>query len=173
MQSFYDTCFNRSLATFEKANRDQVNAGIRWYPTASLEVAKWAIIHGYSFPSACNIWAVASTNTSWKATPKAVENGMKGWGLPYVTNLIRLQQIGHPIDLMFTNKLFNFSWNLRGSTNVVTLDRWMARIVKKNRLTPNQYGIYSRAMQAVASQVGVEARELQAINWIVIRGSHE
>jgi hypothetical protein len=162
-----DEIRNALRSTFAHATKDEIYEGIRWYPSQSLRVANWAIYNAKTFRLACNVWSICSINTSWNLINKAVDNAMKGWGLKYVTEKVRLTNLGYDVRDSFTPKFYNFAHNLEGHLCFVTLDRWMMRIIGREKLTAKQYDIYSVVLENEAMREGLHPAEYQAICWLV------
>jgi thermostable 8-oxoguanine DNA glycosylase len=68
-----------------------------------------------------------------------------------------------------------FARAIAGDENAVVIDVWMLRAVGIEKKTPNQtqYKELANAVTKVANEFGMTPRAMQALIWIVVRGSGE
>jgi hypothetical protein len=68
-----------------------------------------------------------------------------------------------------------FARAIAGDENAVVIDVWMLRAVGIEKKSPNQtqYREMANAVTKVANELGMTPRAMQALIWIVVRGSHE
>lgn len=66
-----------------------------------------------------------------------------------------------------------FARAIAGDEQAVVIDVWMLRAVGIEKKTPSQsgYAELSKAVTAVASEHGMTPRAMQALIWIIVRGS--
>jgi len=72
-------------------------------------------------------------------------------------------------------KTNNFAKAIAGNENAVVIDVWMLRAlgIEKKTPTQSQYKLMADAVTAVAIEYGMTPRSMQALIWIVVRGSAE
>ena len=72
-------------------------------------------------------------------------------------------------------KTNSFAKAIAGDEQAVVIDVWMLRAVGIEKKTPNQsqYWELAGAVKKVAFDYGMTPRAIQALIWIMIRGSHE
>ena len=73
-------------------------------------------------------------------------------------------------------KTRSFAANIRGDLNAVTVDVWASRIAGVSEQQLGRVGVYeaiAHAYRLEAKRAGVLPAQLQAITWIVIRGSEK
>jgi hypothetical protein len=71
-------------------------------------------------------------------------------------------------------KTLNFSRNVSGCTNSVTVDVWAARLCGVSESQLKLTGVYNalaHCFRLAAKRAGVTPAQIQAITWIVVRGS--
>ena len=103
----------------------------------------------------------ATTNTT--ATPE--------WAI-HVANAV----ITNGIEALNGQKTSSFAWNLAGDYDAVTIDVWMMRACgEDDQDAPRtvQYREMSAAVRRLARRHGMTPAEMQALIWIIYRGSAE
>ena len=72
-------------------------------------------------------------------------------------------------------KTNNFAKAIAGNENAVVIDVWMLRAlgIEKKTPTQSQYKQMADAVTEVATLHGMTPRAMQALIWIVVRGSGE
>jgi thermostable 8-oxoguanine DNA glycosylase len=70
-------------------------------------------------------------------------------------------------------KTNSFAKAIAGDENAVVIDVWMLRAVGIEKKTPSQSGYkeLAKAVTTVATKYGMTPRSMQALIWIVVRGS--
>lgn len=80
----------------------------------------------------------------------------------------------NPLDALGGKKTSAFARNIAGDHNAVTLDVWMARAAGIPQASFSRKYMYERVSDAVASvarEYGVAPATMQALIWIVVRGT--
>jgi len=79
----------------------------------------------------------------------------------------------HGFDALKGPKTNAFARAIAGDTDAVVIDVWMCRAVGLDRDDPTivQYREISAAVREVAAEYSITARTMQALIWIIVRGS--
>lgn len=147
----------------------------RWYPDAGREIEGIAADHGISHATACGIVAAWSPRMPWKrnliVARKYLEGETKlGMGQSE-RNADAVRSFG--IDALNGQKTSAFAWNLAGDYDAVTIDVWMMRAAGEDEDAPRtvQYREIAAATRRLARRHGMPPAEMQALIWIIYRGS--
>lgn len=173
------------------ASPDQIFDGTHWYDAARQYAAYLAVRHDVSETVAAAVIAAHSMNARWQENMRRAEAHLAGnpYGLP---NAIAMadkaivagkQSLWTPddvLDCITGPKLNPFARCVAGDLTAVATDRWAQRAAFNSlddklvsKLT-NRKGVRDRMIAAytvAAEEVGVQPAILQAIVWVVIRGS--
>jgi hypothetical protein len=160
-----------------RATFGQVEQAAKWYLDAervALEVARnlnTTLENGASVVSAFSPRERWTTNV---AKAIAFSLGEKPVGLG---NNLRMAEnaklIGY--EALKGAKTNAFAKAIAGDENAVVIDVWMLRAVgiEKKSPTQSQYNEMAEAVRKVAFEYGMTPRAMQALIWIVVRGSAE
>lgn len=185
------------LSTYDAATPDQVNAGTLWYRDMAATMLEHSLTSNLSIAQCAAIYAATSINTPWKRNVQlariAINDGKLERGtLKMVLRKVNAIIAGCDIDTTLTKdknslKIVNFRRNLSGDEFSVTVDRWAYRIatnfgdckckaskhscgmVPKGKL----YNAIADAYRIAAEMRNVSPASMQAITWIVVRGTGE
>lgn len=151
--------------------------GREWYPKARREARRLAHKHGLKLSQAAGILAAASLNQSWKGNLTLAARLCAGEsvGLTRVRRECAAIIAGvAPLDAIGGPKRKAFYRNIMGNTDVVTVDRWAARAADAERLLTRKggYETISAMYVEAAAKLNITPRELQAVVWCEVRGSH-
>lgn len=165
------------LEIANKATYGQIEQASKWYLDAervALEVARnleTDLEVGASVVSAFSPRERWTNNVS-KAI--AYSLGQPVVGLP---NNLRMadKAITLGYDALKGQKTNAFARAIAGDENAVVIDVWMLRAlgIEKKTPTQSQYVEMARAVKKVAIEKGMTPRAMQALIWIVVRGSAE
>lgn len=161
----------------EALGTDAETYGRTWYPTAKREARKLARESGITLAQAAGIIASASLNQSWKGNLTIARKLARGemTGLKMVRAECAAILAGTPPTRAIAGpKRVCFYRNIMGDTDTVTVDRWAARAAGDEDLLGRVggYDCIAEMYRTAARQLGVTPRELQAIVWSQVRGSH-
>jgi hypothetical protein len=83
----------------------------------------------------------------------------------------RALEIG--FDALNGKKTNSFARNIAGDENAITIDIWMMRSAGLTKDSPNKtdYTQLSNAIEKIAMETAMTPRTIQALVWIVYRGS--
>jgi hypothetical protein len=181
------------LRFYYAATPEQVQRGYDWYADANAFAHTIASQSGLTIEQACDIIAVNSINTPWDrnvflAWHHAVNreySGTLGTTCAMARRIIEGGERLRDVVGKDARKVRSFSANIEGDLNIATIDRWAFRIwvaLADCECTGSSHGCgmvpngqkYERIAAdyaAAAAAVRVPVAVLQAITWIVLRGS--
>lgn len=182
------------VATFHRAGAAELDAGAAWYGEARAFAVRIAHDYGLSVAAAAGVIAVTSPSASWAAQLKytgplieAIQRGDESLPGPfYGANKAKARRIveGEPaLDVVSGEKVSAFFWNIYDTeSDLVTVDRHALRVALAEDLSPDEckplLSKASKTRQLVlaayhlaAEQLGLRACVVQAITWVVYRGS--
>jgi hypothetical protein len=166
----------RVMHYWRDATGDQRQRGMRWYREAGRAAADIAYAAGITQEQAAGVIAALSPKLPWSYNVQlASEVCIAGKRVgTYAANITKAERIlqGEPVmNVLGGLKTRAFARNIAGKRDVVTVDRWMLRALGHGRdsCTPRQYERYAAIIAEAAQQVGVDARDFQAVVWVVIR----
>ena len=167
---------------FNKATAQQIAEGMAWYDEAG-QLVEWL---SYSAPYTVNQIAAAMAHLSprlrWKQNVEAITALVVDGTIPtYVMSgpAGRARRALEAADPESTfgrkaKKTLNFSRNVSGCVNSVTVDVWAAKVVGVTEDQLKLEGVYealSHCFRLAAKRAGIHPSQMQAITWIVVRGS--
>lgn len=167
----------------EVARRD----GAEWYPAMFRIMREHATVSGYTVAQCAAVYAANSINTPWArnialASAAIADRGMTGGTLGMIVRKVNAILAGGDLDSALTSdpnnlKIVSFRRNLSGDYQTVTVDRWAHRIATNGARSDVPSGNYYRAVAAAyieaARIANVEPATMQAVTWVVARGSAE
>jgi hypothetical protein len=173
------------LAVFDSADEQAVREGTEWYSAMAVIMREHSRLSGYSVAQCAAVYAANSINTPWTRNlalaASAIDNrGMSNGTLGMVIRKVNAILQGSDIDSTLSKdknnlKLKNFYRNLSGDFDAVTVDRWAHRVAtngeKSNVPTGKLYNEIADAYRTAAAMRGVTPAAMQAITWVVMRGS--
>ena len=185
---------------YDRATPDDIAQGIAWYRDANAFAHTLAEHGRITIDQACDIIAANSINTPWDRNVilawHHVVNGHTVYSgttrvITHMVDRILSGERLHDIVGRDSRKVRSFSCNIGGDLDVATIDRWAYRIwtglqeceCTKHRKdgtlkhgcghVPNgaEYEACANDYMIAASRLGLNVAVLQAITWIVLRGS--
>jgi thermostable 8-oxoguanine DNA glycosylase len=173
MNSYVDT-YNQIAI---KANFGQVEEASKWYLDAERVAHEVAKNLDADLETGASVVSAFSPRERWtNNVEKAVSFslGKKVVGLP--NNLAMAKKaIVLGFDALNGQKTNAFARAIAGDENAVVIDVWMLRALGIEKKTPSQsvYKEMARAVTAVAKLHNMTPRAMQALIWIVVRGSSQ
>lgn len=168
----------------DEATDEEWQAGIGWYPTASVIAEELARTGGITHRQAAGIIAALSPQTGWAENiARAVEMVETG-NAPHFTNCVdkaaAILDGADPFDVLRGRKVRSFfACILRPSqAGPVTVDRHAVAVVFGRPLTDKEakvlerigaYTLVASFYRAAARQLGISPAECQAIAWVTWR----
>lgn len=174
-----DTLREHFIAIYCDTSESERAEGRNWYPQAARMIRRMAKDSGLTPMRAAGIFSVYSTNNTWKGNVTMATNACAGdaRGMRAVLAKVERIQAGERVhDVVKTSKLRNFSRNLAGDYNAVTVDRWMARAAGDfSGVQPEgeRYAHIAQAIREAAEDMHETPAAMQAILWVAVRGGGE
>ena len=150
--------------------------GCTWYDETLAYAEQLAATHHVSLEVACAVLSAFSPRTPWKRNKQLAALFLEGNptpGLPRNREAAEKATV-MAFDALTGRKTNAFARNIYGDDTVVTLDVWMARAAgldPDKKITPKQYRELSRAVINLARRHKVSPPAMQAIIWIMVRGT--
>lgn len=173
-----ETYVSNIIATWNSATSEQLAAGRAWYSVAR-DIA--LIIGNGDVRKGAGVIAALSPMTSWSLNVRnatSLANGETVGALSQsLTKATRILNGENFADVLpYGSKTWNFAYNIAGSPDHVTIDRWAIRVAvgyDKSTVTELQYRILADAYRKAAAEIGESASTVQAVTWCAIRGTGE
>lgn len=177
-----ETVVKRIMRAFYKASEAEFVLGLCWYNDAQYIVNTLAADSQYTVNQIAAAMAHLSPRLRWKQNVDSIEQLVLLGKVPnYVMSgpakrAEAALQAANP-ELTFGKKALktlNFSRNVSGCANSVTVDVWAARLCGVSEAQLKLVGVYdalAHCFRLAAKRAGVTPAQIQAITWIVVRGS--
>ena len=167
---------------YNSATDQDVIDGMCWYNEAISIVYRLSNNSQYTIDQVAAAMAHLSPRLRWKQNVDSIESLVATGFLPsYVmsgpANRSRKALVAANPGVTFgkkAKKTLNFSRNVSGCVNSVTVDVWAARVVGVSEAQLKLTGVYeaiAHCYRLAAKRAGIHPAQMQAITWIVIRGS--
>jgi hypothetical protein len=167
---------------YNKATDQQVVDGMVWYSDVVTFITELAEGSPFTVDQVAAAMAHLSPRLRWKQNVAAIENlVLDGWVPSYVMSgpaerAIKALIAANPEDTFGkkAKKTLNFSRNVSGCPTSVTVDVWAANVVGVAESELKLTGVYeaiAHCYRLAAKRAGVTPAQMQAITWIVVRGS--
>jgi hypothetical protein len=164
-------------AIASRATFGQVEQASKWYIDAERVAAEVARNLETTLEVGATVVSAFSPRERWA---RNVVNAVKfslGEPVTALGNNIRMANAGLELgyDALKGMKTNAFARAIAGDENAVVIDVWMLRALGIEKKTPNQtqYHAMAKAVTEVATLHGMTPRAMQALIWIVVRGSAE
>lgn len=189
-QGFYkvglttETVVKRILRSLDNADWDTLTAGEEWYSEAEDLVLRLSYQSEYTTDQIACAMAHLSPRLRWKQNVEAIVQLVTKGTIPgYVMSgpAKRARKALVAADPFATfgkraKKTLSFARNINGDVDAVTVDVWIAKVVGITEDQLKLVGVYdsvAHAFRLAAKRRGFTPSALQAIVWIVVRGSAE
>lgn len=195
------TVYARNIRrTFERSTALEITYGVRWYDIAQNEARDLSRRYGIPLETAALVIAALSPNNNWtrnisdaekvvdawyKARRLSEADRRKAYEAVRVCTYNRNKQTAFDIlngkrSSLNGRKTASFARNILGCYEAVTVDVHAYSIANGVRLTAKtcgaipkrQYEAVSEAYRRTASDIGIDAPQLQAITWNAWRRIH-
>lgn len=165
------------LAIANRATYGQIEQASKWYLDAERVAEEVARNLDVTLEIGATVVSAFSPRERWA---RNVTNAIKfSLGEPVVAlgNNIRMANAALTMgyDALKGQKTNAFARAIAGDENAVVIDVWMLRAlgIEKKSPTQSQYKEMAKAVTEVANQFGMTPRAMQALIWIIVRGSGE
>lgn len=161
----------------KKATFGQVEQASKWYVDAERVAAQVARNLDSTLEVGATVVSAFSPRERWtnnvtKAISFSLGNNIPG----FKNNMVMANNaIAFGYDALKGLKTNAFARAIAGDEQAVVIDVWMLRAVGIEKKTPSQsqYNELAEAVKKVAFDYGMTPRAMQALIWIMIRGSAE
>jgi hypothetical protein len=170
-------------ASYDAATLEERSAGLHWYDSARDLAGYLAARYWTTVPVAAAVIAAHSQNATWSVNVARAEAQLAGrpvgLGTAIRMGAAAMADPDHALDHVKGPKIHPFACCIAGDLDQVATDRWAQRAVfgMDDRVCERliaRKGVRDTlilAYQKVAADVGMAPAELQAIVWVVVRGS--
>ena len=165
----------RDLAS--KATFGQVEQASKWYVDAERIAEKVAENLGTTLEVGASVVSAFSPRERWSVNVARAIAWSLGQEVACLKN--NLVMANNALTLGFAAlkglKTNSFAKAIAGDEQAVVIDVWMLRAVGIEKKTPSQsgYNELANAVKTVAFEFGMTPRAMQALIWIVVRGSSQ
>lgn len=160
-----------------KAKFGQIEQASKWYIDAEKVAHEVARNLNSDLEVGASVVSAFSPRERWTtnvAKAIAFSLGEKPVGLPNNLKMAeKALSLGY--DALKGQKTNAFARAIAGDETAVVIDVWMLRAlgIEKKTPTQTQYVEMARAVKKVAAEYGMTPRAMQALIWIIVRGSGE
>ena len=165
----------------KSAKASQVEQATQWY--ADAEAVAHEIVDIYktrgmdvSLEQAASIVSAFSPRQRWSTNVRQALRFAHGDDtMRCLPNNLKMAQRALEIgfDALNGKKTNSFARNIAGDENAITIDIWMMRSAGLTKDSPNKtdYSQLSEAIEKIAQETAMTPRTIQALIWVVYRGS--
>ena len=165
----------------KSAKASQIEQATQWY--ADAEAVAHEIVDIYktrgmdvSLEQAASIVSAFSPRQRWSTNVRQALRFAHGDDtMRCLPNNLKMAQRALEIgfDALNGKKTNSFARNIAGDENAITIDIWMMRSAGLTKDSPNKtdYSQLSEAIEKIAQETAMTPRTIQALVWIVYRGS--
>ena len=161
----------------KNATFGQVEQASKWYLDAERVAAQVARNLDSTLEVGATVVSAFSPRERWTNNVTKAISFSLGNNIPGFKNnmLMANNAIAFGYDALKGPKTNAFARAIAGDEQAVVIDVWMLRAVGIEKKTPNQstYNELASAVKKVAFDYGMTPRAMQALIWIMIRGSAE
>lgn len=171
----YNSIRNRFKDIVESATLSETMQAATWYSEAQDIARELSIRYGEPLDRVACVIAAFSPRTTWAKNVVNAQNFLAGEPVPTLTNNLNMARNGlrDGFSALKGRKTNAFAHNIAGFMNYVTVDVWMIRAAGYDRLDANKgmYDLISDVIVDLATAYHVQPAQMQALIWIVVRGS--
>lgn len=165
----------------KSAKASQIEQATQWY--ADAEAVAHEIVDIYktrgmdvSLEQAASIVSAFSPRQRWSTNVRQALRFAHGDDtMRCLPNNLKMAQRALEIgfDALNGKKTNSFARNIAGDENAITIDIWMMRSAGLTKDSPNKtdYTQLSEAVEKIAQETAMTPRTIQALIWVVYRGS--
>lgn len=160
-----------------KATYGQIEQASKWYIDAEKVAHEVAKNLDADLEVGASVVSAFSPRERWTnnvAKAVAFSLGQKVVGLPNNLKMAK-KALALGFDALNGQKTNAFARAIAGNEDAVVIDVWMLRAlgIEKKSPTQSQYVEMARAVRKTAAEYGMTPRAMQALIWIIVRGSAE
>jgi hypothetical protein len=172
----------RILRTYGKASADDILAGKVWYNEAQDLCEHLAWNSDYTVDQIAAAMAQLSPRLRWSQNVDSIislvnEDVIPAYVMSGPANRARKAlNAAEPFDTFgkAAKKTRSFARNITGDVHAVTVDVWAARVAGVDEAQLSLVGVYeaiAHCYRLAAKRAGIDPQQMQAVTWIVVRGS--
>jgi hypothetical protein len=172
----------RILRVYGKASSADVLAGKVWYEEAQSLCQSLAASSDYTVDQVAAAMAQLSPRLRWSQNVDSIvmlvnEGSLPAYVMTGPANRARKAlAAAEPFDTFGKKalKTRSFARNITGDVHAVTVDVWAARVAGVDEAQLKLVGVYeaiAHCYRLAAKRAGIDPQQMQAITWIVVRGS--
>jgi hypothetical protein len=187
----HSTMVQNIVSAWQRATPAEIEAGTHWYGNARDYAETMAAGTGYTVEQCAAVIAALSPKQDWQVNKRSalacLQAHARGEELPSVHYPVQVAKArralvgGVPMtDILQGPKESAFFHNIVGSPDFVTVDRWAFKTATGTSILEKLGGIGKGAFRVIAAAyreaahtLGVSLPTLQAVVWVVERGSAE
>lgn len=160
-----------------KATYGQIEQASKWYMDAERVAAEVARNLGSTLEVGATVVSAFSPRERWTNNVAKAISFSLGKHVPGFKNNMKMANNALTMGFKALNgpKTNAFAKAIAGDEQAVVIDVWMLRAlgIEKKSPTQSQYVEMAKAVTSVANQYGMTPRAMQALIWILVRGSAE
>lgn len=160
-----------------RATFGQVEQASKWYVDAERIAEKVAENLGTTLEIGASVVSAFSPRERWSVNVARAIAFSLGEKVTCLKNNIVMANNALTMGFSALNgqKTNAFAKAIAGDENAVVIDVWMLRAVGIEKKTPSQSGYkeLANAVTTVATKYGMTPRSMQALIWIIVRGSSQ
>ena len=172
----------RISRTFGKATAEDILAGKVWYCEAQDLCENLSLFSDYTIDQIAAAMAQLSPRLRWSQNVESIISLVNNGVVPTCVmsgpagRAHKALNAAEPFDTFgkAAKKTRSFARNITGDVHAVTVDVWAARIAGVTEDQLKLVGVYeavAHCYRLAAKRAGIDPQQMQAITWIVIRGS--
>ncbi|BBX09479.1 DUF7178 family protein [Mycolicibacterium aichiense] len=173
------TVTKRIMDVYRVASDADILAGKGWYDEARRVARELAEEAGISVTAAAAVIAHLSPRCPWERNISMAQELVRTGTTKGLYGNIAKARLAMIVDDPWSTfgdgpKTKAFAANIIGDDHAVTVDVWASRIAGINEQQLGRVGVYeavAHAYRLAAKRVGITPAEMQAITWVVVRGS--
>ena len=160
-----------------KATYGQIEQASKWYMDAERVAAEVARNLGSTLEVGATVVSAFSPRERWTNNVAKAISFSLGRDVPGFKNNMKMATNALTMGFKALNgpKTNAFAKAIAGDEQAVVIDVWMLRAlgIEKKSPTQSQYVEMANAVRTVSMEYGMTPRSMQALIWIIVRGSAE
>lgn len=158
-----------------QATYGQIEQASKWYLDAERVAHEVARNLDVSLEVGASVVSAFSPRERWTSNVEKAVSFSLGKKVVGLSNNLAMAQkaLTKGFDALNGMKTNAFAKAIAGDENAVVIDVWMLRAlgIEKKSPTQSQYKLMAKAVSTVAATYGMTPRAMQALIWIIVRGS--
>lgn len=172
-----DSYFIKYHEIASRATYGQIEQASKWYLDAERVAEQVAFNLNTTLEVGATIVSAFSPRERWTANVEKAISFSLGKKVVGLSNNLKMAQnaMAEGFNALKGLKTNAFARAIAGDESAVVIDVWMLRAlgIEKKSPTQSQYKEMARAVKEVSAAYGMTPRAMQALIWIIVRGSAE